>query len=334
MNKLAVIVPFFMRHELTGLCFENLRRQAHEYGLTVFTAGSEGEESRRLATSFGFNYIETSNFPVSEKNNILLRSTERGGFDGVILLGSDDFMSDELIKKYLKVDITETTMYGVSDVYFYSTKTGKISEFRSNKQTIGAGRMFTRPLLDKAVFKMWGKMYANNGLDSICWMKVKLLGGKEVVVDGFVVDVKHEYNISAHSIVEAGKEVDISRLDELGEIAKKIKAMLPSTNPKQIKVMERNEQKVKVVIKVATSGMEPGDIRWLDLHLAKRLIKSGIASIEDPTDTPVKKPAVKKEPTKEKCTDCPDKEEKCEDCEKAAHTTNLPKRGRKPAKKQ
>ena len=145
MNKIAVIIPFFKRHEITSLCFEDIKLKAEKYNLDVYTAGSEGENSRKLAESFGFKYIETLNNPVSSKLNTLIQETKSGGYDGVLLLGSDNFITEELLDKYSKIDLKKQVMYGVKDLYFYRVsdkKTGVDGQYIHNAISVGAGRLF------------------------------------------------------------------------------------------------------------------------------------------------------------------------------------------------
>ena len=119
MNKIAVIIPFYKRHEITSLFFEDIKQKAEKYNLDVYTAGSEVEASKQLAESFGFKYIETPNNPVSTKLNILIQETKKGDYNGVLLLGSNNFITDELLTKYSNIDLKKAVMYGVKDLYFY-----------------------------------------------------------------------------------------------------------------------------------------------------------------------------------------------------------------------
>lgn len=103
MNKLIVLVPFYKRHRLTKLCFKRLKSQSKKLGFEVVVAGSEGEESKKLAK--GLHYIEVPNQPLSNKLNALLNECRE--FDGVIVLGSDNFISDSIIKMYQEMDLSK-----------------------------------------------------------------------------------------------------------------------------------------------------------------------------------------------------------------------------------
>jgi len=123
MNKLAVILPIYKRHNLTRLCLEWLRLQADKFLFDVFIAGSEGGVSERLVLEFGFNYIEVDNKPLSNKLNALTEKCK--GYDGVILMGSDDFMSDSVFELYQSIDTSKPVLYGFNDSHVYCTMSNK-----------------------------------------------------------------------------------------------------------------------------------------------------------------------------------------------------------------
>lgn len=232
MNKIAVIVPFFQRHDLTALCFERLARQQIAFGFSVFTSGSEGEKSKSLAESFGFNYVEVENKPVSNKNNVLLHSTKKGNYDGVIIVGSDDFLSDSIFELYSKIDCEKVAMYGFNNLHFYDTQNQIISSDGSYKYgliTIGAGRLFTRPLLEEMDYTLWrGKQ--DRGLDTLCSNSIPK--GSEVFLnyDGhLILDVKHEINISPKTVVWSGvKRYPLSFItDSLKDVGERITGLRP-----------------------------------------------------------------------------------------------------------
>lgn len=227
MNKLAVIVPFFKRPQLTSLCFQHLRRQAVKYDMKVFTAGSQGKESKALADKYGFNYIEIPNSPLSYKFNTLLNSA-KGDFDGVVLLGSDDFLSDSVFDLYSEIDLKDPVLYGFNNFHFYSAKIKTLRTFKykyRHSSSIGAGRLFSIPLLDKFEWDIWNTP-RNSSLDSHCSNKVK---GYEKVLpytDVFGVDVKHNLNITSFARLAARTiPVSIRELHKLGNIATEIKKL-------------------------------------------------------------------------------------------------------------
>jgi len=87
MNKLAVIVPFYKRKELTKLCFKELLRQKNKFGFDVYVCGDNEE-----IIPNEFKNVMCNNIPLGNKLNTLLKSTQIGNYDGVLIVGSDDFI--------------------------------------------------------------------------------------------------------------------------------------------------------------------------------------------------------------------------------------------------
>ena len=278
MNKIAVIIPFYKRHEITSLFFEDIKEKAEKFGFDVYTAGSDGETSKRLAESFGFNYIETPNNPVSSKLNTLIQETKHGNYDGVLLLGSDNFITDELLLKYSKIDLKKSVMYGVKNLYFYRVsdrKTGVDGQYIHNSISVGAGRLFSVKLLQEISYTPWNKT-ANNGLDTICSTRI---GKKEKIIkckNGYVLDVKHEENITSHRIVDSCKIVDFSELSIFGEIVEKISSLVDNGNRKTI---PRNKTNLSLKVEFIEDSIyfEKGTVKKLPIAIARTLVRSGKA---------------------------------------------------------
>jgi len=294
-NKIAVIVPFFQRHDVTTLCFERLARQQIAFGLTVYTAGSEGEKSKSLAESFGFNYVEVENLPVSNKNNVLLQSTRSGNFDGVIIVGSDDFLSDSIFEFYSTIDCEKVAMYGFNNLHFYDTKHQIVSsdgKYKDGIITIGAGRLFTKALLEEMDYYLW-RGSISRGLDTLCSNSIPK--GSEVFLnyDGhLILDVKHEINISSRTIVWSGiKRYPLSFItDSLKDVGEQILGLRP-----------RNEKSgviMKLEFERDYSPRKKGEVVDFqsreEIQIAEWYLANGIAKVyeECNCDDKTKKPCI------------------------------------------
>lgn len=226
MNKLAVILPIYKRHNLTRLCLEWLRLQQLKFGFDVFVAGSEGNVSRDLVNEFGFNYIEVLNNPLSDKLNALAK--ECGSYDGMILTGSDDFISDSVFELYQSIDTSKPVLYGFDDAHIFCTKSSKLATGipYGKKMTIGVGRMFTGKLLKELDCKPWNES-RNRGLDTSSSKNVAEKGFNHISLSylgHFILDVKDDLNITHRSLVATCDSIEKSNRiqDELGEIGIKI----------------------------------------------------------------------------------------------------------------
>lgn len=271
MKDFVVIVPFYKRHELTNLCFENLQRQQKELKFfDIIVCGSEGNISKSLADKYGFKYYEFINNPVSEKNNYLIQQTK--GYKAVIMLGSDDFLSDETLLSYKELDLDTCDVYGIEYCHFYDVASKTLSIFQSKGQTVGAGRVYTQKLLQKIDYNLWSRAQ-NRGLDYLALQKV-FAYGKEVVIKGDVLDVKHELNITNHQIIEMCEQLDISELDKF-KVSKVLNLKESSTKQIYMKVDKKKSRKVTVEYLKDIYDFKKGNKLTVDKQLARLGVVAG-----------------------------------------------------------
>lgn len=306
MNKLAVIVPIYKRHELTNLCLKNLWNQWNKYGIDVFVVGSEGQASRDLAENFGFNYLEFENNPLSDKLNAILK--EAKGYDGVIVLGSDNFISDSIIEYYQTVDCSTSAVYGFDDIHFYSTSLKKLatkSSYNSMKMSIGVGRLFTKELLKVANYSLWNESL-NSGLDTSSNKRISALGAKHEIIpytkDFFMLDIKHELNISDPAIIKTCRlNCELTLMEKhLPHVCNDILKLNSNSNQiitrmKTLKVnpIKKQISTVKIEIIKSVAGMQVGETRSVDKNIASKAVQNGWARVVE-----AKKEVIFSEPVK------------------------------------
>lgn len=283
MNKLAVIIPFFKRHEITNLCFKNIYRQDIKYCIDVYCIGSEGDLSKDLAENYGFKYLEASNNPVSKKFDLGLQQLKGKGYDGVMIIGSDNFISDSVIEHYLQVDCSINAIYGFSDLHTYSThenKLGTKGAYNFTGMTVGVARMFTKVLLEKANYSLW-RRDLNSGLDGSSNGVIQSLGAKEFKINYdskyFILDVKHELNITSHAILKTCKEIINPNLikkhcETIYEELINLKTINIQPTIKRQRIM-KNTKRATVIIEITKdiAGMKKGETK----NVSKVIAESG-----------------------------------------------------------
>ena len=270
--KYCVIIAFYKREEITRLCFQKLAEQRDRFKFfDVIVCGSEHDTSRLIAEDYGFEYVEHPNIPVSEKNNYLLQQTR--GYDGVILLGSDDFLSDDQLLSYKELNTDVCAMYGFDTVIFYDVATKQAYKYKQTSYTVGAGRMFTHPLLERANYRLWN-IVANKGLDRIALQTV-LRYGQEVWIEGEVLDVKHELNITSHAVIENCEQIDN---DYLRKFDIKGLNLLKEKSNKQIQI-DMSGDKLQVKWLKDDAGMTVGTVKSLKSKLALQLVEMGVVEL-------------------------------------------------------
>jgi len=199
--KIGVLVTVWKRHDLAKIVIKSLLEYKKRYDLEIIVVGSEGEKSEKLAK--GCHYIESPNLPVSNKHNAGLAKFKELDLDGMILLGSDNFVNENVIKYFFTLSPNEKNVVGFKDIYFYSTENKELfywQGYTNCQQTIGAGRYFSKYILEKSNYELWSKGL-NRSLDTNCTNNLKALKINENMIelssiDGFIVDIKHTENIT------------------------------------------------------------------------------------------------------------------------------------------
>lgn len=212
--ELTVLIPIWKRHDLTDICFANLKRQQDKFKFSVVVVGSEGEASKLLADKYGFTYLEFSNEFLGAKLNTGL-SLCKGD---VVVIGSDDFLSDSAFSYYATIDSDSFIYAGVSPVYFHSTKAKSLSLFVYKGQkfkTVGAGRIYTRATIEACNGELW-QHDKQVGLDTSASVICAANGCKEVVTDKFsVLDVKHSHNLTNPNVYRIGEKRKVEEIEKV-----------------------------------------------------------------------------------------------------------------------
>ena len=216
MKKLALCFCIWNRHKLERIIIEYYLSLSKQFNFDVIVCGSEGAKSALVAK--GCHYIEFPNTPVSNKHNALMQSLKGKDYDGAILIGSDDIIEPKLFAYYHKMANIGTGYYGFQDVYYWQPKQNRLAHW--NGRFMGAGRFFTRQVLEDMNYTLWrdGLM---SGLDTSNRTLLELNGinikqAKLSDMDAMIVDVKGFGSISSEGIVQAGinqnGEQDINEL--------------------------------------------------------------------------------------------------------------------------
>jgi hypothetical protein len=201
---ISIISAIWERPALTDIFLDSLVRYKRDYGIDSAVAGSEGMITSNKCFNRGISYVETKNKPLSGKfNAAALKAVERFKPKALLILGSDDFVDDNLIKNYLRV-IDEADVVGLLDCYFYHTGSKEsaywkgYTNFRKG-ETIGMARMVSVNAFNRLKGKLWPSNI-DSGLDFNMMKRIKKKGLKQIVfnIEGMVaVDIKGQGNISA-----------------------------------------------------------------------------------------------------------------------------------------
>ena len=197
------------------------------FGVETLVVGSEGWDSKGVTEKYGLHYREHPNNPVSDKWNFGMSVMKQDKFnpDYVMILGSDDLVSDSLIEFYLKViESGGYDIFGIRDSYYFGLnhkrdKFGVCGYWKGYPHggMIGYARVFSKAIMEKVDWRPWisGK---NSGLDFSVSQKFKDNGvtgtSKTFSIkekDFLHIDIKTAGNISSMSPLNL-EEVDYKEL--------------------------------------------------------------------------------------------------------------------------
>lgn len=284
--KIALIISVWKRHDLEKLVVDRFLSQSKKFGFEIVIAGSEGNKSKDLAN--GCHYIETVNFPVSNKHNAMLEKAKELNVDGVVLMGSDDMVCDNYWKFINTFTSKEIDVVGLKDLYFYSTLSkclGYWSGFSNGKQTVGAGRFFSRYILDSMDWKLWNDGL-NKGLDTNCTNRLLSKGISEKMFSMeeskvFLMDIKHTYSITNQAILNACKQVNIDIMAK--KVSKKtadeVQSLDPiEAKPKQVEVEFFNGKR-EFLCNGSSPHLKKDLIVNVDHHTAQVFVNRGFGKL-------------------------------------------------------
>ena len=197
--QIHILTAFWKRPEITDLFIHGVHRLGYEC-----TASISEESYIPICEANHIDWVMVNNRPLGNKWNQGLKKALQKDWDYLLILGSDDLISNCLIDRYMSYDGWD--MIGVKDFYVY--KDGVVKHFVSKRlKTIGAGRFLKRTAIKGELWDAW----RDKGLDGSCSKKLKRWGLTEMAVsmgDSVVVDIKSDINMNSFDKLK-GQIVDV-----------------------------------------------------------------------------------------------------------------------------
>lgn len=224
--RLVLLTCVYQRAHLTAVvlaAYQRIQRNlAGVVDLHLLAVGSEGIASQSLCEQFGFDYLEHRNSPLSDKWNAGILATRAYDPDGVIIVGSDDLVSENLFRVYGEKLTEGLDFFGLRDLYFYnaiSQRLGYWSGYGTASpdrmdEPIGCGRCYSRSLLRATDWNLWPHAQARESLlDELTMVHLQRCGFAPVAfpmeqLGVRAVDVKVGKNITPFSAYDYERSWD------------------------------------------------------------------------------------------------------------------------------
>lgn len=204
MKKIALTIAVYDRLEITRKCYEGIERckpQFNKYGydLDVYICGSFQQEHDDLAKEFGYKMYNHKNLPLSAKYRAFLKQViELYDWDFWMLLGSDDFMTNDAAEIICKQMDSDFLAGMPKNIFYFETDKRKGFEFK-NIARCGACRWYRREVIDKVHDQNLYPKDINKLLDGLSQKTIHDQTGvlPHRFEGSYVCDVKSSVNINS-----------------------------------------------------------------------------------------------------------------------------------------
>lgn len=154
-------------------------------------------EDRISCEEHGVHHIYQDNHPVSFKWNTGVQWLLGQGVDYVMIVGSDDIVSNNLMRNIWLAAEEGYDVIGIDKLYFYGNIRGRSSVFipLQSPRMLGVCRTISRSVLEPINGVICPKG-VNSGMDALVTKTIAPHVKTTKIVDGMVVDVKSRRNIN------------------------------------------------------------------------------------------------------------------------------------------
>ena len=211
MNSLGIITINYNRPKVLELWCSQIRRLRNELGI-FFPAVVVSEMSDvSICNPYFVHHISYENKPVTNKFNRAFKYMQSLDVDSVMILGSDDIISTELMKNTLTEVDKGIDLIGVNTLYFYcgqGTNKGKMVKLERPYMSpfLGVAKTVSKKVLDQCDWTLWNTE-KNWGMDAIASKTIAKYAETRAQVEGMVVDVKTTINLNSFRVFGERKPV-------------------------------------------------------------------------------------------------------------------------------
>ncbi len=143
--------------ELFCMSMQRLQRDNPDVELLLYAVVSEDKQSEDVCQKYGWLSYTYKNLPLGNKwNTGLSWATAHADFDYVMIMGSDDIMSSELLKKIISYRyMSRTDYFGVQSLFFLSVeKSEAVQFFYPNQKLVGCCRFISKRAINHAALQV------------------------------------------------------------------------------------------------------------------------------------------------------------------------------------
>jgi len=173
-NKLRLVIGTMMhrRYWVFQLWCNHIKRLQVSFPnieIIPIAVGSEGKITKNLAESNGVYYHEYPNGDLKKKANARLRFAKRFDFDFIMFLGSDDVISNSLLKRYIELINQGFEIIEIMDLYYFDLQTKAFAYcdgYSSGERTgepMAVARCISYKVADDNDWDLYGSRFSPDG---------------------------------------------------------------------------------------------------------------------------------------------------------------------------
>lgn len=221
--KMIILTAAWRRHKLFQV-FCNWSEWVRSQIDCDFVSVCSEAETAQIAINSQHLVIEHKNLPLSNKWNHGIKTIKAINHDAVLVLGSDDFPSITLLKKYVQGIKRGVSLQGTLDCFIYDRPSNKMAYWPgyglTNKkragEPIGAAMCFSKRLCSSLNYEFWPKDITRN-MDGLLQIKLKTVKhsteAEHNSKDGLIC-CKSETNLTPFGTISHMKTRDVKDIIE------------------------------------------------------------------------------------------------------------------------
>jgi glycosyltransferase involved in cell wall biosynthesis len=198
----GIVVANHKRKEIFNLFGAGMKRIKEELGMHIPVVVISEKEDVPICHKYGLYHIAQENFPVSEKWNTGFKYMRSLGVDYCCIVGSDDLISTDTIKRIMEEAEKGYPLIGIKSIYFYAVDGMHRGQmvYLSTNRLLGVCKTISKEVLDEINWKPCQKD-KNWGLDALVTKAIlpyaKSCSGLDNTT---VVDMKSAQNINKYNV--------------------------------------------------------------------------------------------------------------------------------------
>jgi len=200
MVKFGIMTISYKRPQVLKLFLSSIKRLKMDIGVDFPCVVVGDEDHKIMCEEYNVCHISMANHPATRKWNRAVDYLMGQECEYIVITGSDDIMSTDLLKKLITEMEKGYDLIGIKTIYFYCAEGKQNGQMRRLVSTniLGVARTIKRSIIEKTGV-IWDKD-SSWGMDSICAKNIARYVRTLKVIDGVIVDVKTSDSLNKFSM--------------------------------------------------------------------------------------------------------------------------------------